>query len=121
MPEETDALLELHMDVIGTIDLSERTVMVVAAQHDWSFLKTLQLSGGMAMYGSFGDLPYFLHSVGGSHPVSRPAACRRLQPRHRPVDRRRGRSTTEWAPLAGRSNLADRYSSAYPPLLQPDG
>jgi hypothetical protein len=74
LPEETDALLELHMDVIGTIDLSEGTVMVVAALHDSSLLKTLQLSGGMAMYASVGEHPYFLLSVGGYHPDFQPPA-----------------------------------------------
>jgi hypothetical protein len=74
LPEETDALLELNMDVIGTIDLSEGTVMVVAALHDSSLLKTLQLSGGMAMYASFGAHPYFLLSVGGYHPDFQPPA-----------------------------------------------
>jgi hypothetical protein len=117
LPEETDALLELHMDLIGAIDLSEGTVMVVAL-HDSSLLKTLQLSGGMAICASFGDHPYFLLSVGGYHPGGRPAACRRLQPRQQPVDRLRGPLDTRRGAARQAVNLADplygRLSAAAP-------
>ena len=55
--------------------------MVVAALYDSSLLKTLQLSGDMAMYVSVGEHPYFLLSVGGYHPdFQPPAACPRRSP-----------------------------------------
>jgi hypothetical protein len=68
VPDEEHALLELHMDSLGTVDVSEVTVSVVASLYDSSLLRTLQLSGDTAMYGQFGAKPYFLLSVGGYHP-----------------------------------------------------
>ncbi len=85
LPDEETAQLELHMDTLGAIDPAERTVMLVASLYDSSLLRTIQLSGDMAMYGSFGANPYFLLSIGGYHPSfeppgSLPAAVVDLRP-----------------------------------------
>lgn len=71
LPEQ-EPLLELHMDVLGAVDLSAGTVLVVASLHDSSLLHTISLAGGMAMYASFGARPYFLLSIGGYHPDFQP-------------------------------------------------
>jgi hypothetical protein len=71
LPEE-EPVLELHMDTLGSVDLSEGTVLVAASLYDSSLLNTISLSGDMAMYARFGDDPYFLFSVGGYHPDFEP-------------------------------------------------
>src|SRR5215470_1279645 len=72
LPDEKQPLLELHMDSLGTIDVADGTVTVVASLYDSSLLRTIQLSGDMAMYGRFGADPYFLFSVGGYSPDFQP-------------------------------------------------
>lgn len=72
LPDEEHALLELHMDTLGTVDVAAATVLVVASLYDSSLLSTIQLSGDMAMYSQFGAEPYFLLSVGGYHPNFHP-------------------------------------------------
>jgi hypothetical protein len=69
LPDGDDAQLELHMDALGAIDVSEQTILVVASLYDSTLLNTFSLSGDMAMYGRFGTDPYFLLSVGGYHPT----------------------------------------------------
>ena len=68
LPREDLALLELHMGVVGFIDVPAATAWVAASIYD-SRLVGLTLSGDMAMYLSLGDAPYFLLSVGGFHPA----------------------------------------------------
>jgi Family of unknown function (DUF6603) len=74
LPDPKAALLTLHMDVLGVIDVADATVMVVASLYDSRLLSTLELSGGMAFYARFGSEPYFLLSVGGYHPKFEPPA-----------------------------------------------
>jgi hypothetical protein len=47
-------------------------VTVEASLYDSSILRTIQLSGDMAMYGRFGAQPYFLLSIGGYSPDFHP-------------------------------------------------
>ena len=72
LPEADDAVLELHMDTLGVIDLSEGTVWITSALYDSSLLETLHLSGESAMYARFTADPFFLLSVGGYHPAFQP-------------------------------------------------
>jgi hypothetical protein len=74
LPDDEVALLELHMDTIGAIDVSEQTFLVAASLYDSTLLDTISLSGDMAMYARLGDDPYFLLSVGGYHPAFDPPA-----------------------------------------------
>jgi hypothetical protein len=68
LPDEETALIELHMDALGVIDVSEQTVMVTASLYDSTLLHTISLSGDMALYARLGADPYFLLSVGGYNP-----------------------------------------------------
>ncbi len=72
LPTEDEALIELHMDTIGVVDVSEGTVLVAASLYDSSLLQTISLSGDMAMYARMKGAPYFLLSVGGYHPDFQP-------------------------------------------------
>jgi hypothetical protein len=74
LPDEELALLELHMDTVGAIDVAEQTVLVAASIYDSTLLDTWSLSGDMALYARMGDDPYFLLSVGGYHPDFEPPA-----------------------------------------------
>lgn len=74
LPDDELALLELHMDTVGAIDVSEQTILVAASLYDSTLLHTISLSGDMAMYARLGDDPYFLLSVGGYHPGFDPPA-----------------------------------------------
>ncbi len=67
LPDPEAALIELHMGVIGIIDVAEATLTIAASTYD-SQLVGVALSGDMAMYLSLGAAPYFLFSVGGFSP-----------------------------------------------------
>jgi hypothetical protein len=82
LPSPDVPLLELHMGVVGVIDVAGGTLTVAASIYD-SQLVGLALSGDMAMYVSVGTgaPPYFLFTVGGfnpgwSPPSSVPASVR---------------------------------------------
>ena len=72
LPNEDEAQLELHMDTLGVIDLSEGTVWITSALYDSALMHTLHLSGESALYGRFTNDPFFLLSVGGYHPAFQP-------------------------------------------------
>jgi hypothetical protein len=72
LPNETAPELELHMDALGVIELSEGTVWITAALYDSAIAETIHVSGGMALYGRFTADPFFLLSVGGYHPSFQP-------------------------------------------------
>jgi hypothetical protein len=72
LPDEEEAQLELHMDTLGVIDLSEGTVWITSALYDSALLQTLHLSGESAMYARFTNDPFFLLAVGGYHPAFQP-------------------------------------------------
>jgi hypothetical protein len=73
LPKPDAALLELHMGVVGFVDVTEGTFWVAASIYD-STLVGLALSGDMAMYLSTLSQPYFLLSVGGFNPGWAPPA-----------------------------------------------
>jgi hypothetical protein len=84
LPSEDESLLELHMDALGVVDTSEQTVTVTASLYDSALLRTIQLSGDMAMYVQAGENPFFLLSIGGYNehfqpPHELPASVRNLQ------------------------------------------
>jgi hypothetical protein len=68
LPDEETALVELHMDTLGVIDTSAGVVSITASLYDSTLLRTIHLSGDMAMYARIGDDPYFLLSIGGYNP-----------------------------------------------------
>lgn len=72
LPTPEEPLLELHLDVLGSIDVPNGTLLVVASLYDSRLLGTIELSGDAAMYISVLDNPYFLLSVGGFHPGFQP-------------------------------------------------
>ena len=73
LPDPALPLLELHMGVVGVLDVAGASLSVTAAIYD-SQLAGIALSGDMAMYASFGSSPYFLLSVGGYAPGWKPPA-----------------------------------------------
>jgi hypothetical protein len=72
LPAEDEALLELHMDTLGVIDLSEGTVLITSSLYDSSLMRTLHLSGKSALYARFATDPFFLLAIGGYHPTFQP-------------------------------------------------
>ncbi len=74
LPDEAEALLDLHMDAVGVIDVTGGTVTVAASLYDSALLDTIHLSGDMALYVRLGADPYFLLSVGGYNPSFHPPA-----------------------------------------------
>lgn len=73
LPTEDAAIVELHADVAGTLDLTAGTLAIDAAIRD-SRILNLELGGAMAVRASFLDDPTFLISFGGFHPAFRPPA-----------------------------------------------
>ena len=67
LPDDELALIELHMGVVGVIDVAAGTLTITASIYD-SQLVGVALSGDMATYLSLGAAPYFLFSVGGFSP-----------------------------------------------------
>lgn len=67
LPTPDDAVLTLHMDVLGAVDVPAGTITVAASLYD-SNLLGLQLSGDMGFYARLTGQPLFVLSVGGYHP-----------------------------------------------------
>ncbi len=67
LPDEDVPLLELNAQVLGIVDFSGPTIMILASIQDSQILG-IQLSGDFAVYLDLGSRPYFLFSVGGTHP-----------------------------------------------------
>ncbi len=67
LPDEEHALLELNAQVLGIVDFAGPTIMILASIQDSQILG-IQLSGDFAAYLDLGPRPYFLFSVGGTHP-----------------------------------------------------
>jgi hypothetical protein len=72
LPTPDAALITLHMDVLGVIDLPAGEISIVASLYDSRLLETIDLSGDMAMFVRATGQPYFLLSVGGYHPSFQP-------------------------------------------------
>jgi hypothetical protein len=72
LPEPDEVLLELHMDVLGTINFGTDEGSLDAALHD-SRLTRFPLHGAMALRGCWaGHDKTFLLAVGGFHPAFQP-------------------------------------------------
>lgn len=67
LPAEDAAVVELHLDVIGTIDTGRGELSIDARLHD-SRIAVFTLSGDMALRVCWGAEPAFLVSVGGFNP-----------------------------------------------------
>jgi hypothetical protein len=72
LPIPTAPLITLHMDSLGVIDIGAGTFSLSASLYDSKLLQTIDLGGDMAMYLQVSGQPYFLLSVGGSHPGFEP-------------------------------------------------
>ncbi len=80
VPTKELAVLELHMDVFGLIDLTNGEIALDATLRDSQIVGLLTLSGSMAMRAEVLDQPNLLLSVGGSHPdFKKPAGFPSLQ------------------------------------------
>ena len=73
LPTPDAAVIELRLDVAGTLNITEGTLKIDASLRD-SRVLTLELSGDMAVRASFFDDPTFLVSFGGFHPDFPPPA-----------------------------------------------
>lgn len=65
--EPSLALIELHMDVLGTLDLDKNEFSLDAVLYD-SRIVFFTISGGMAMRLRWGDNPVFALAIGGFNP-----------------------------------------------------
>ncbi|MFI7545694.1 DUF6603 domain-containing protein [Actinoplanes sp. NPDC049599] len=71
LPTPANAVVEIHIDAIGTLDLGTKQLALDASLHD-SRILTFALTGDMALRLNWGDEPQFLMSIGGFHPKFRP-------------------------------------------------
>lgn len=71
LPEAEDAIVELHLDVLGVLDFGAKTLSIDASLYD-SRIAAFQVYGDMAMRLSWGAEPTFALAVGGFHPAFRP-------------------------------------------------
>jgi hypothetical protein len=79
LPNPADAVVELHVDAIGVLDLGRGELALDASLHH-SRLAGYTLSGDLAARLNWGDDPLLLISVGGFHPrFSPPAGLRPLR------------------------------------------
>jgi len=67
LPEEEAALIEIHMDAIGTYEQEKKRLAVDATLYD-SQIVGYTLTGDMAMRLTWGDKPFFALSMGGFNP-----------------------------------------------------
>lgn len=73
LPHVDFALLALHFDVAGTVNLTEGTLAIDASLRD-SQLLGVAITGDVAVRASFLDDPSFCMSFGGFHPAFEPPA-----------------------------------------------
>jgi hypothetical protein len=79
LPREKEAVVELHVDAIGVLDLGRGELALDASLHH-SRLLTFSLTGDMALRLNWGSDPMFLLSIGGFHPkFTPPRGLRPLQ------------------------------------------
>jgi hypothetical protein len=74
LPDRDAPILELHLDVLGVLDVEEGSLLIVGSLYDSRLLGVIELSGDSALYVSWGNDPYFVLSVGGFHPGFTPPA-----------------------------------------------
>src|SRR5262249_16851985 len=71
LPTDDLALIELHIDVFGTVDFGQKMLAIDGAMYD-SRLLIYSLSGQMALRLAWGDQPNFAFSAGGLNPRFQP-------------------------------------------------
>jgi hypothetical protein len=71
LPTRQEAIVELHLDVAGTLDFGSQRLSIDASLHD-SRVLAFNLYGDMALRLSWGAQPEFALSVGGLHPLFQP-------------------------------------------------
>lgn len=71
LPEEEAAVVELHIDVLGVVDSSKKTLSIDATLFD-SRIQQYPLSGDAALRLKWGDPPRLNMSLGGFHPAYSP-------------------------------------------------
>jgi hypothetical protein len=81
LPSKAAAIVEIHVDVLGVLDLGRKSLAIDASLHD-SRVALFALYGDLALRLSWGDPPSFAFSLGGLHPAFQPPpdfpALRRL-------------------------------------------
>ena len=78
LPKPGAAVVELHVDAIGVLDLSRGELSLDASLHD-SRILTYPLAGDMALLCNWGDAPILVLSCGGFHPrYQAPSRLRQL-------------------------------------------
>jgi len=78
LPKPDEAVVELHVDAIGVLDLGRGELALDASLHHSRLWKYV-LTGDMALRLNWGDDPQFLLSIGGFHPrFTPPAGLRKL-------------------------------------------
>lgn len=73
LPDKEAAVVVLHLDVAGGLDLGRKELWVEAVLHD-SRVAIFDISGGFALRTAWGDEPTFILSVGGFNPTFTPPA-----------------------------------------------
>jgi len=71
LPSEDLALIELHVDVVGVIDFTNKHLAIDSTLHDSRILE-FSISGDMALRLDWGETPNFALSVGGFNPHFQP-------------------------------------------------
>ena len=71
LPKPEAAVVEIHVDAIGVIDIGKGQIALDASLHD-SRILSFTLTGDLALRLDWGSNPGFLLSVGGFHPRFRP-------------------------------------------------
>lgn len=73
LPEESDAVVRLNLDVLGILDFDRKELSFDASLYD-SRVAAFDITGDMALRASWGDNPVFALSAGGFHPRFSPPA-----------------------------------------------
>ena len=72
LPDADAAILTLHADVLGAVDVPAATVTVVASLYDSTLLGLYDLSGDVGFHAALSGQPFFVLSIGGYHPEFTP-------------------------------------------------
>ncbi len=67
LPTDDEALIELHIDILGIVDFGAKTLSIDGGLYD-SRILIYSLAGDLALRLSWGDNPNFVFSLGGFNP-----------------------------------------------------
>ena len=67
LPTEDEALIELHIDILGIVDFGAKTLSIDGGLYN-SHILIYSLAGDLALRLSWGDNPNFVFSLGGFNP-----------------------------------------------------